>query len=94
MHDWKRSGRPSVFTDKKTEDVKEWLERSLRKSFRKLATQAQMSYSSAHTAAKKLHLQPYHIPVAQELRQQDLVKHLQFCRRFQRFVEEYEAGVL
>ena len=94
VHDRKWSGRPSVLTDEKIKAVKELLQRSPRKSLRKLTTQAQISYRSAQRSANKLRLLPYCILVVQELRQPDLVKRLQCCRWFWWFVEEHGVGML
>jgi hypothetical protein len=68
-----------------------WLEQSPRES---LVSQACMSYLNAQGTVKKLNLWLYHIHIVHKLIEPDKTKCLQYCKRFQAFVEENGMNLL
>jgi hypothetical protein len=54
VQDRNRSGRPSVLSDDSSDDIRQTLLRSPRKSLRKLSVQSGLSYGSVHKATKIL----------------------------------------
>lgn len=68
-----------VLTEETLDNVGHALERSPRKSVRRLSQQMGISYGSVQKATRLLKLQPYKITAVQELKTGDPAKRLQFC---------------
>lgn len=77
--DKKRNVKRRVLTEDKLDDIGERLERSPKKSLRRLAQETEISKYSAWKATKLLKLKPYKVTVVQQLLPHDNAARLNFC---------------
>ena len=95
VHDAARSGRPTVLTEQKLEDISDMMLKSPTKSIGKLAQQSGISYGSAYKAVRnELNLYPYKVSVVHELKPTDHEKRINYCEWFQRFIMRHGNDVL
>ncbi|CAI9731261.1 Hypothetical predicted protein [Octopus vulgaris] len=88
VQDKPKSGRPKVVTDTVLQNVTNKLQRSPRKSLRRLSQETRISLTSTHRAVHQLKFFPYKVHVVHELKPQDSEKHVLFCRWFENFILE------
>ncbi|CAI9731087.1 Macrophage migration inhibitory factor-like [Octopus vulgaris] len=88
VQDKPKSGRPKVVTDTVLQNVTNKLQRSPRKSLRRLSQETRISLTSTHRAVHQLKFFPYKVHVVHELKPQDSEKRVLFCRRFENFILE------
>ena len=78
-----RSGRPSVTSPEKKEEISDALLRSPSKSIRRLAQQTAVSKSTAHRIVRnELKLYPYRIKVVHQLKKSTMQKGLDIANGF------------
>lgn len=95
VHDVPRTGRPTLLTDGKLDEISDIMLRSPSKSTRKLAQETGISKWTAHKAVRhKLQLFPYKVTVVHELQQTDYGKRVLYCEWFQRFINRQGLDVL
>jgi hypothetical protein len=82
MWDRNCSGRPSVLSDDRLDNILQILLHSPWKSLRKLSLQSGLSYGSVHSVTKILKPHPYY----HKLKEPDKEKLLQYCRWFTHFI--------
>jgi hypothetical protein len=78
-------------TEEKLDDIGRRLENSPRKSLWRLALQSGVSVGSARTATKLLHIRPYKITVAPEIKSVDYEQRVRFCTCF---ISQVNDGLL
>ncbi|CAI9721085.1 Macrophage migration inhibitory factor-like [Octopus vulgaris] len=88
VQDKPKSGRPKVVTDTVLQNVTNKLQRSPRKSLRRLSQETRISLTSTHRAVHQLKFLPYKVHVVHELKPQDSEKRVLFCRWFENFILE------
>ena len=76
------------------QDVTNKLQRSPKKSFRRLSPDTSISLRSAHKAVQKLKFRPYKVHVVQEVKSQDSRARINFCRWFNNFKADNEDGII
>ena len=80
VQDKPKTGRPKVVTDTVLQNVTNKLQRSPRKSLRRLSQVSRISLSSTHREVHQLKFFPYIVHVVHELKPQDSEKRVLFCR--------------
>ncbi|CAI9733658.1 Macrophage migration inhibitory factor-like [Octopus vulgaris] len=94
VQDKPKSGRPKVVTDTVLQNVTNKLQRSPRKSLRRLSQETRISLTSTHRAVHQLKFFPYKVHVVHELKPQDSEKRVLFCRWFENFILEKGENIL
>ena len=95
VQDAPKTGRPTILTDNKLDEISDIMLRSPTKSMRKLAQETGISARTAHKAVtKELNLYPYKFTVVHELKDADYEKRLFYCEWFQRFINRHGIEVL
>ncbi|KAG1653194.1 R3H domain-containing protein 2 [Nymphon striatum] len=93
--DASRSGRPSILTEEKLEDISDRLLKSPSKSLRKLSQQSGLSLGLSHKAVKKeLKLYPYKVTALQELKDTDFRRRMEYCEWFNNFIAYNREDIL
>ena len=94
VQDKPKTGRPKVVTDTVLQNVTNKLQRSPRKSLRRLSQETRISLTSTHRAVHQLKFFPYKVHVVHELKPQDSEKRVLFCRWFENFILEKGENIL
>ena len=94
VQDKSKTGRPKVVTDTVLQNVTNKLQRSPRKSLRRLSHETRISLTSTHRAVHQLKFFPYKVHVVHELKPQYSEKRVLFCRWFENFILEKGENIL
>ena len=94
VQDKPKTGRPKVVTDTVLQNVTNKLQRSPRKSLRRLSQETRTSLTSTHRAVHQLKFFSYKVHVVHELKSQDSEKRVLFCRWFENFILEKGENIL
>ena len=94
VQDLPKSGWPKVLTEGVLQNVTNTLQRSPRKSLRRLSQESRLSLTSTQRAVHKLNFFPYKVHVVHELKHQDTNQRVKFCQWFERFVTDRGVDVL
>ena len=86
VRDKPKTGRPKVVTDTVLQNVTNKLQRSPRKSLRRLSQETRISLTSSHRAVHQLKFFPYKVHVVHKLKPEDSEKRVLFCRWFENFI--------
>lgn len=77
-----RSGRPTVRTEERINEVSQIMEQNPSKSIRKLSQQIDLSYGSCQKMLRNMHLYPYKIQVYHKILPTDFELRMNYCRWF------------
>ena len=90
-----RSGRPTILTEDKVEEVADVMANNPRTSVRRCQQAVDLSYGSVRTALKvNLSMKAYKISCVHKLHDDDTDKRLAYCRWFDNFIQTQGEGIL
>lgn len=85
--DDERSGRPSILSEEKMEEISRVMTDTPSKSVRRLSAEVNIGKTTAHKALRQeLHLFPYKVMAVHELQSFDAEKRMAYCRWFKSLI--------